>query len=90
MGRYKAPGVVLLYLPSLSLHTEQASELPGEISMLRALPQGKQGFSPSFDQEPFVLLGFSHGRCRFVHNPVKHNHSRINTKPLLGKGKEMG
>lgn len=42
MGRFEAPGALQLYLPSLSLHTEQAAELPGEIFMLRALPQRKK------------------------------------------------
>lgn len=42
-----------------------------------------------------MLLEFSHGRCQSVHSPVKEaqshlHHARISTKPLLGKGKEMG
>lgn len=57
--------------------------------------RGRQGFPPSFDQELFMLLGFSHGRCQRVLDPVKHSHicSRPEQAPSLcwaGKGEGNG
>lgn len=56
--------------------------------------RGRQGFSSLFlTRNPLCCWGFH--MCQFVQSPVKEaqshlHHARISTKPLLGKGKEMG
>lgn len=60
MGRYKDAGPVQLHLLaclllSFSLHTKQASKLPGEISMLKVLSERKKK-----DLLPLLLLAFLH------------------------------